>query len=322
MPSSPGPARRRWPVWFLTAATLAGAAAVVERMAWPQQRTPTHIAVPPPAEDGPAGDPGTLRVCADPNNLPFSNARGEGFENQIMALVAADMGKRLAYYWEPQRRGFIRTTLRAGRCDVIAGIASAVEMARMTRPYYRSTYVFVSRRDSGLRVTSMDDPRLHRVKVGLQLTGEDYENPPPAQALAARGIVHNVTGFMVYGDYLKPDPLRTPVDAVADRRIDLAIMWGPTAAYFARRVSVPLAIDPVTPQVDVPFLPFVYDISMGVRRQDTGLAQALDDVIVRRAAEIRGILERFGVPLVHSPGTDADRADRSAAAARTRPGRS
>jgi mxaJ protein len=252
-------------------------------------------------EQPPAADPTTLRICADPNNLPFSNASGQGFENAIMALVATELGKRPAYYWEPQRRGFIRTTLKAGRCDVVAGISSAAEVARTTHPYYRSTYVFVTRRSHGQRIASLDDPRLRHLRIGLQLTGDDYDNPPPAQALARRGITDNIRGFMVYGDYSEPAPLRTVVDAVVDGSVDLAIVWGPTAGFFAKRARVPLQITPVLPHTDRASLPFVYDISMGVRRQDKSLADAIDRVLLKRSADIHRILEAFGVPLVDEP---------------------
>jgi quinoprotein dehydrogenase-associated probable ABC transporter substrate-binding protein len=243
-----------------------------------------------------------LRVCADPNNMPFSNSRREGFENRIAALVAADLGRTIDFTWRPQRRGFIRSTLNAGDCDLVAGLSARFDRARTTRAYYRSTYVFVSRSDRGAPVRSFDDPRLKRLRVGIQITGEDYGNPPAAQALAARHITRNVRGYTVYGDYSEADPQRRLIDAVADGDVDVAIAWGPLAGYFARREPVRLSVTPVSPQQDSPGLPFAFDIAMAVRRGDRALGDAVDEVIARRSEEIRRILGDYGVPLVAMEG--------------------
>ena len=233
----------------------------------------------------------TLRVCADPNNLPYSNSREEGFENKIARLIARDLGARVAYTWWPQRRGFVRNTLKAGDCDMIVGVPANFELAWATQPYYRSSYVFVSRRDRHLGVSSLDDPRLKTWRVGVQMIGNDHTNSPPAHALAKRGAIDNVVGFMVY------DGGGAIVDAVARGDVDVAVVWGPQAGYFARRARAPLEITPVTPQIDVPFLPFVFDISMAVRRGDP-LHDKLDQVIERRRPEIEAILNQYGVPRV------------------------
>jgi mxaJ protein len=240
----------------------------------------------------------TLRVCADPNNLPYSNDRQQGFENDIASLIARDLGARVAYTWWPQRRGFVRMTLKRDQCDVIMGIPSNFELALPTAPYYRSSYVFVSRTDRHLGVTSFDDPRLKKLKIGVQMIGNDHVNSPPAHALAGRGIINNVTGYTVYGDYRSQAPGRDIVDAVAKGDVDLAVVWGPQAGYFARQERVPLDIVPVSPQIDLPFLPFVFDISMGVRRGDVALREQLDREIERRHDEIERILDRYGVPRV------------------------
>ena len=129
-----------------------------------------------------------LRVCADPNNMPFSNRQRQGFENRIAELVARDCGRPLAYFWSPQRRGFIRNTLNAGRCDVVIGVPAQYDRVQPTRPYYRSTYAFVSRATASARSESFDDPRLKTLTIGIQITGDDYDNPPAAQALAARHL--------------------------------------------------------------------------------------------------------------------------------------
>lgn len=125
----------------------------------------------------------SLRVCADPNNLPFSNDRLEGFENKIAELLAREMNTQVQYTWWAQRRGFFRNTLRAGECDLVIGVPSSFELALTTSPYYRSTYVFVYRKDRRLKVHSFDDPVLHRIKIGVQMIGHDFVNTPPAHAL-------------------------------------------------------------------------------------------------------------------------------------------
>lgn len=251
-----------------------------------RQRPATHVAQR------------VLRVCADPNNLPYSNEKQQGFENRIASLIARDLHARVAYAWWPQRRGFVRNTLKAGVCDCIIGVPSNFELASATQPYYRSSYVFVARKDRHLDIASLDDPRLHKLKIGVQMIGNDHVNSPPAHALTNRGMVDNVKGYMVYGDYGNAEPGRDIVDAVARRDVDIAIVWGPQAGYFARQQRVPLAITPVSPQIDVPFLPFVFDISIGVRRGDQKLHDQLDQVIERRRAEIEKILDEYGVPRV------------------------
>ena len=239
-----------------------------------------------------------LAVCADPNNLPFSNDKLEGFENKLAQLVAHDMGVSVRYTWLPQRRGFVRNTLRAHRCDVIMGVPSSFELARPTVPYYRSTYVFLYRKDRHYRLQSFDDPLLKRLRIGVHVIGDDYANVPPVAALAQRHIIRNVVGYSIYGDYSRPNPPADLIAALVKGDVDVAIAWGPLAGYFARRAPVALEIIPVSPQIDLPFLPFVFDISMAVRRGDDSLRVQLDAVLGRRRADIRHLLESYGVPLL------------------------
>lgn len=239
-----------------------------------------------------------LRVCADPNNLPYSNERQEGFENKIAELIARELGATLSYTWWPQRRGVIRNTLREQKCDLVMGVPTSYELVLATRPYYRSTYVFVYRKDRGYQIRSFDDPILRELKIGVHVIGDDYNNSPPAHALGNRQIVGNVVGYSVYGDYSEPNPPARLIEAVARGDIDVAIAWGPIAGYFAQKESVPLELVPVSPSIDLPFLPFVYDISMGVRREDEAFKEELDAILVRKQAEIRQILESYGVPLL------------------------
>src|SRR4051794_36281732 len=180
------------------------------------QHQVTHLFVPPVEEPrAEPAQPGVLRVCADPNDLPYSNARGEGYENAIAQLVAEELHKTVHYVWQPQRRGFIRTTLKAGACDVVMGVPEHFDLALTTRPYYRSTYVFVTRRDNGARIRSLDDRRLHTMRIGVQIVGEDYENPPPVQALATRGLADRIRGYTVYGNYADAAPQRPLIESVA-----------------------------------------------------------------------------------------------------------
>lgn len=247
---------------------------------------------------GEAGPARTLRVCADPNNLPFSNRRLQGFENELASLIAGEMDATVRYTWWAQRRGFIRNTLNAGTCDVVMGVPSSFELALVTRPYYRSTYVFLARRDRRLEVRSFDDPILRDLKIGVQIIGDDYANAPPAHAFSRRGIVGNLIGYTVYGDYREDSPPARIVRGVAAGEVDLAVVWGPLAGYFAPRQPVPLEMTPVFPQIDLPFLPFVYDISMAVRRSDPALKDELDGILERKQPEIDVLLDRYGVPRV------------------------
>lgn len=243
-----------------------------------------------------------LRVCADPNNLPFSNAQREGFENAIVEVIARDLGAKVEYVWWAQRRGALRNTLNAGKCDVVPGIASSMEMLATTRPYYRGTYMFVARRDSPWsRIGTFDDPELPSATIGVQLVGDDGANTPPAHSLARRGMVGNVRGFTVYGDYARPDPQAAIVDAVADGRVDIAVVWGPTAGYYAARHGDALHLAPVQPWLDGPLWPMTFDISLGVRRDDRELRRELDRALERNAAEIADILKRFHVRSVAPP---------------------
>jgi mxaJ protein len=237
-----------------------------------------------------------LRVCSDPNNLPFSNEREEGFENKIAEIIANDMHADLSYYWFAQRRGFIRNTLSACNCDVVMGLPASLEMALTTAPYYRSSYVFLSMRERHHNIASFDDPQLRKLRVGINLIGDDGANTPPAHALTRRGIINNVRGYTIYGVYSKPNPASQIIGALLADSIDVAIVWGPLAGYFAGRSEVPLTIQPVAQEIEQPYLQFVYDIAMGVRRTDVELKDELDSIISRRRTSIDSILEAYHIP--------------------------
>jgi mxaJ protein len=239
-----------------------------------------------------------LRICADPNNLPFSNEQRQGFENKIAALVAADLHAELVYFWWAQRRGFVRNTLKDAKCDVWPGVATKLEMLTTTRSYYRSSYAFVTRAGDHLDIASFDDPRLRRLTIGVQMIGNDAMNTPPAHALARRGMVANVRGFMLYGDYRRPSPPAAIVDAVAHRQVDVAAVWGPLAGYFAARENPPLIVTPVAAADDGAPWPMQFDISMGVRKGNTALRDRLNGIIARDGAKIDAILDAYHVPRV------------------------
>jgi mxaJ protein len=244
----------------------------------------------------------TLRVCADPNNLPFSNRRGEGFENKIAELLAHELNATLVYTWRAQRRGFLRETLNAERCDVVIGIPAELESVGTTRPYYRSAYVFVTR-DKEPRIASFDDPALRHKTLGVQLIGDDGWNTPPAHALTRRGIVENIRGYTLYGDYREPDPTARIITAVADGEIDVALAWGPLGGYFAALEHPALQVSPVKP-LDEPGLPMAWDISMAVRKDDRARLSEMDALLVRLRPEIDAILAEYHVPrLPSAPGS-------------------
>jgi quinoprotein dehydrogenase-associated probable ABC transporter substrate-binding protein len=241
-----------------------------------------------------------LRVTSDPNNLPFSNEKREGFENKLAELIAKELNAELRYSWRAQRRGFFRETLKEDRADLVLGVPAHFEMALTTAPYYRSSYVFVYRKDRNLRLHSLDDPALHELKIGVQMIGNDETNTPPAHALAHRGIVDNVVGYTLYGDYRDPNPPARIVDAVVKGEVDVAVVWGPLAGYFAKHASVPLEVVPVSPAAD-PNLPFTFSIAMGVRRSDKPLRDEIDAVLARKHEEIEAILNEYGLPRVPEP---------------------
>jgi quinoprotein dehydrogenase-associated probable ABC transporter substrate-binding protein len=229
-----------------------------------------------------------LRVCADPDNLPFSNMKQQGFENRIAELIARDLHANLQYVWQRMGRGFVREYINKGACDVLIGIPAQYRPMLTTAPYYRSTYVFVTRRDHALKPASLNDPALHQMKIGVQALEEEYT--PPATALARRGMQSEIVGFDTIED---PESI---MRAVADGKVDTAIVWGPLAGYFAREFGNGLQITPVTPEVDPPGVPFTFAISMGVRKGNTALRDELDRELQRHHDEIQKILIEYGVP--------------------------
>ena len=240
-----------------------------------------------------AGLPGTiagpLRVCADPANPPCSLADESGFENRIAALVADELGTEVRYYWWPQRRGFVRNTLDAKVCDVIVGVPAEAEGVLTTPAYYRAGYVFAYRPDRVPGLRSFDDPRLATLRVGVPLVGNDMAMTPPARALARRGLTDNVIGYAPLGSTVTAERM---VAALADGTLDVALLWGPQAAYYARRQDFEVTLVPAR---DAEGDRADYAMAMGVRRDDTDLRDALTTAVARAAPRIDAVLREFGL---------------------------
>jgi mxaJ protein len=177
-------------------------------------------------------------------------------------------------------------------------------MVETTRPYYRSTYVFVSRADRRYDLTSIKDPRLRNLSIGVQLIGDDGYNTPPAHALGEQGIITNLVGYTVYGDYRRTNPPARIIEAVAQGEVDIAAVWGPLAGYFAERSEVPLTLMPMSDTGAFTPLAFTFDIAVGVRKGDDARRQAIDDAIARHQPEIRQLLQSYQVPLVSDDQTN------------------
>jgi len=187
-------------------------------------------------------------------------------------------------------------TVGEGNCDLWPGVASGFERLATTRPYYRSGYVFVSRANRPFDGLTLDDPRLRKARIGVQLVGDDGTNTPPAHAMVRRGLTDNVQGFMLYGDYRNPNPASEIVNAVSVGKIDVGLVWGPLAGYFAKRRPVPLRLTTVQPWLDDNQWPMAYDISVGVRRNDPALLHDLKQALERDKDWIGKLLRSYGVP--------------------------
>ena len=243
-----------------------------------------------------AAAPPSLRICADPNNMPYSNEQEQGFENELARLIAKDLGMVLSYTWLPQRSAFFDKSLEAGACDVVLGVPSGMATVRTTRPYYRSGYVFVSRTSRKLDIHSLDDPRLRQVRIGVHLLGDGESDLPPVHALARRGIVRNLVGYNIFGNLEETNPASDLIKAVEHGDIDLAIAWGPIAGYFARQSKEPLQVTLIDADPSNPSLPFAFEIGIGVQSRNHKLELRLNTELDRRKPEINQLLARFGIP--------------------------
>jgi quinoprotein dehydrogenase-associated probable ABC transporter substrate-binding protein len=246
----------------------------------------------------------TLAVCADPGNLPYSSIKLDGFENRIATLLAADMHRTLRYAWAPQRRNFFSRTLLAGACDVVISAPASLPLSMpaiaTTRPWFTSTYVAVTRTADNRHFSGFDDAWLKSARIGLQLiTGGDV-NPPPAMSLARRGITNNITGFSPW-NVDEDAPQEKIIDAVQNKSIDVALVWGPFGGYFAKPYGNALKIEPVTSDPAIPGMMFAFPMAAAVRSGDTALKDALQAAFDRNATKIAAILKDYNIPIAEQP---------------------
>jgi len=254
------------------------------------------VATPARAQRPAPRDPGVIRVCADPDNMPSSNQKGEGFENKIAELIASELKAKLTYVWYPTRRGYFRI-LNGMYCDLAMEAPAGLDMTGVTKPYFRSGYVFVARQGSGLEdVKSLADPRLKKAKIVVNMYTADAENSPPAMALSRYGVVGNLKGyFTFFSDQDRPEDI---IKGVANKDVDIAIAWGPLAGYFAKELNAPLTLTPLPPRDSLSDIPFQYNMGIAVRRRDKEFRDSLQAVLGRRKADIDAILKQYNVPML------------------------
>ena len=236
-------------------------------------------------------DPKVLRVCADPNNLPFSNEKGEGFENKVSELLAAKLDKKLAYVWYPQATGFVRNTLGAHRCDLIPGFPQGDELVQSTNPYYRTAYALVIKPGTGLDdLDRLGDPRFAGKRIGI------VAGTPPATYLAVNGLMRSAKPYPLVVDTRVDSSAQAMMRDLASGEIDVGILWGPMAGYYARQANPPLRVVPLLRESGGPQLAF--RIAMGVRATDQNWKRQLNRLIAENQPELNRLLLSFGVPLL------------------------
>jgi quinoprotein dehydrogenase-associated probable ABC transporter substrate-binding protein len=237
-----------------------------------------------------AVDRSALRVCADPNNLPFSNEKGEGFENKIAELLAKELGVPVRYTWYPDTMGFIRNTLRARQCDLVVGTISGNEQLQNTNPYYRSSFSLIYRQESGLSISSLDDDALKTLELAA------IAGTPPVTLLAQKGLLQHLHPYALMADTRFNHPAQDLVHDVAAGTVDVGILWGPIAGYFAKQAPVPLVVVPL--RTENPAIRLDYRITMGVRINEPEWKRDINNLIRGKQAEINAILLDYGVPLL------------------------
>jgi len=236
-------------------------------------------------------DPNVLRVCADPRNLPFSNDKGEGFENKLGEFLADKLHKKLDYMYFPQATGFVRMTLGAHRCDVIMGFPQGDDMVQGTNPYYRTAYALVAKGGSGLEdVATLGDNRLKGKHIGI------VAGTPPATNMAANGLMADATSYPLMIDTRLDSSAEAMIGDLTAGKIDAGILWGPMAGYYAKKASPPLHVTPLVKETTGPRLAF--RIGMGVRPADQNWKRLLNRVIQENQPAINKILLDYGVPLL------------------------
>ncbi|WP_448147631.1 substrate-binding domain-containing protein [Labrys miyagiensis] len=236
-------------------------------------------------------DTRTLRVCSDPENMPFSNRKKEGFENRIADIIGDELKRPVRYYWLQQGPGFVRNTLATGLCDVIIGYASGSDIVQHTNPYYASTYVLVVKASGPLAgVKTLEDPRLKGRKLGV------IAATPTVDHLLRLGMIGDAKTYDLLVDRRYESPTEDAIADLAAGTIDGALLWGPNGGYYARKSSVALEVIPLVHETERP--PLAYRITMGVRGNETAWKHTLNDVIRKRQKDIDKVLQDFNVPLV------------------------
>lgn len=235
-------------------------------------------------------DPSEFKVCAEADNMPFSDTHLNGFENKIAELMAKDLGKKLSFQFWHHRLGYYRNTLGAHRCDVIIGTVAGNDMLLTTKPYYRSTYAFVYRKDSGYNITDWNSPDLRKAKaIGV------FDKTPVAVALSDNGLLGNAVSYRIFRDLTLPPSL--PIDDLVEGKTDVAILWGPIAGYYAKHAKVPLVVVPTPEYEGQPETAKThFNIAMGVRKRDNERLAMIQDVLNRRHDDIMKILDDYGIP--------------------------
>ena len=236
-------------------------------------------------------DPKVLRVCADPRNLPFSNQNGEGFENKLAEFLGTKYNKQVAYTWYPQAPGFVRNTLAALKCDVIIGYPQGSDVVQTTNPYYRTTYALVFKPGRGLDdIKTLADPRLKEKRLGV------IAGTPPSTYMATSGLMGRAKPYPLVVDTRFDNSIELMIKDLVAGDIDVGVLWGPLAGYYAKQSKEPLVVVPLTHEESGP--PMVFRIAMGVRPSDQQWKRQLNQTIQQNQAAINHILLGFGVPLL------------------------
>jgi quinoprotein dehydrogenase-associated probable ABC transporter substrate-binding protein len=236
-------------------------------------------------------DPKMLRVCADPHNMPFSTDKGEGFENKLAEMLAAQLGKGLSYTWYPQAPGFVRNTLRAYKCDVLMGIPQGDDVVQVTNPYYRTAYALVVKQGSGLDgADTLADPRLKGKRIGI------VAGTPPADYMAVNGLMASAKPYSLVIDTRVDSSAAAMMGDLASGEIDAGILWGSMAGYYARQAASAVTVVPLVKETGGPRL--AYRIAMGVRHTDQEWKRLLNREIQENQDAINKLLLSFGVPLL------------------------
>ena len=236
-----------------------------------------------------------LRVCADPANLPFSNDKGEGFENKIAELLGQKLGVPVRYTWYPNSTGFLRMTLRARRCDLVMGIVVGADLVQNTNPYYRSGYVLVTRKEDKLAdLTGLADPRLQSLRLGITA------GTPPANLAARDGLMAQARPYPLVVDTRFDAPGKQMIEDLANKQIDVAVLWGPIAGYFAKQHGDALTVAPLSNEAKDTRLDFY--ITMGMRPGESDWKNRINGLIRENQDAITAILKEYGVPMLDARG--------------------